>query len=210
MSLPSDSLMINALKVGKYFIMTAKELKTAFDRYYSFPVEFWESIFNLGEIITVEKETTLKKPYQTENYLSFIKEGSGGILIWNKNNFVCTDMIMNRDFICDYLSLITRKETPYEVIIFEKALLFRISYSALTDFLDKSEFKDKFWRYAVEALYIEKHFHFIQSVTITAENTYKLLLQHQPEIVQRIPQKYIASYLGITPQSLSRIRKNLH
>lgn len=152
--------------------MTAKELKNTFDNYCSFPIEFWESLFYLGEIITVEKETTLKKPYQTENYLYFIKDGSGGILLWNKNNFICTDMILGMDFFCDYLSFITRKETPYEVITFEKSLLFRISYSLLTTFLNKSEYGDKFWRYSTEALYIDKHLQFIQSATNTAENIY--------------------------------------
>ncbi|MFN0030978.1 MAG: Crp/Fnr family transcriptional regulator [Flavobacteriales bacterium] len=43
----------------------------------------------------------------------------------------------------------------------------------------------------------------------TAEEKYIKLLEEAPEIVQRIPQHYIASYLGIKPQSLSRIRKNL-
>ena len=187
--------------------MTARELKSSFDKYHPFPIEFWETMFSLGEIITIEKETTIKKPDQTENYLNFIEEGSGGILLWKENNFVCTDLILNMDFLCDYFSFITRKETPYEVITFEGSTLFRISYTSLATFLNRSEYGDKFWRYATEALYIDKHLQFIQSVTNTAENIYKLMIRHQPEIVQRIPQKYIASYLGITPQSLSRIRK---
>jgi CRP-like cAMP-binding protein len=42
-----------------------------------------------------------------------------------------------------------------------------------------------------------------------AENKYKMFITQNPEIALRIPQNYIASYLGITPQSLSRIRKNI-
>jgi len=186
-----------------------KELKSTFDKYNSFPLEFWESISGLGDIVSVERETTLKEANKIENYLYFLLEGSGGILLWNKNNFVCTDMVLNNDFFCDYLSFITRKETPYEVITFEKSVLFRISYSALTTYLNTSENGDKFWRFSTQALYIDKHLQFIQTVTQSAENVYELLLQHQPEIVQRIPQKYIASFLGITPQSLSRIRRNI-
>ena len=41
----------------------------------------------------------------------------------------------------------------------------------------------------------------------TAEERYKILLNKFPNIYNRVAQKYIASYLGITPQSLSRIRK---
>ena len=186
-----------------------EKLKSKFDNYNSFPIKFWESISGMAEIISVERETTLKETHKIENYLYFILEGSGGILLWNNNNFICSDMVLNNDFLCDYLSFITRKETPYEVITFEKSILFRISYAALYSYLNSSENGDKFWRYSNQALYIDKHLQFIQSVTQSAENIYELMLQHQPEIVQRIPQKYIASYLGITPQSLSRIRKKI-
>jgi len=43
----------------------------------------------------------------------------------------------------------------------------------------------------------------------TAEERYAYLLDHEPQLVQRVPLKYLASYLGIAPQSLSRIRKQL-
>lgn len=42
-----------------------------------------------------------------------------------------------------------------------------------------------------------------------AESQYKLFIMQQPDVALRVPLKYIASYLGITPQSLSRIRKNI-
>ncbi|MEF9477078.1 hypothetical protein OWR28_04415 [Chryseobacterium sp. 1B4] len=44
----------------------------------------------------------------------------------------------------------------------------------------------------------------------TPEERYINLLKKSPEILNKIPQKYISSYLGITPQSLSRIRKRIY
>ncbi len=187
--------------------MIASHLKRNFDKYCSFPIEFWDSISGLGTLSIVKKESTIKKPFQVENQLSFLISGSGGILLWEKDSYVCTDMVIDSDFLCDYLSFITRKATPYEVITFETSEVFSITYQELTDFLQKSDYCDKFWRYAMEALYIDKHLQYIQSMTRTASEIYKLLQEYQPEIIQKIPQKYIASYLGITPQSLSRIRK---
>lgn len=46
-------------------------------------------------------------------------------------------------------------------------------------------------------------------ITSTAEERYLYLLQNRPDLLQRIPQHQIASYLGITPESLSRIRKRM-
>ncbi len=45
--------------------------------------------------------------------------------------------------------------------------------------------------------------------TKTADQRYKELLINKPEVLQRIPLKFLSSYLGVAPQSLSRIRKNL-
>ena len=46
-------------------------------------------------------------------------------------------------------------------------------------------------------------------ILLDAKERYLDLLKNRPELTRRIPQHYIASYLGIKPQSLSRIRKNL-
>ncbi len=189
--------------------MIAGQLKKAFDQFHSFPLSFWKSVSELGEVIEVKKETTIKKPGETENHFYLIIKGSGGVLLWNKSNFICTDFCIEGEFFCDYLSYITRQPTPYEVLTFEDSTLFRISYSNLTTFLDKHEYGDKLWRYSVQALYVDKHLQHIQSFSMTASEIYRLILKHQPDLIQRIPQKYIASYLGITPQSLSRIRSEV-
>ncbi|NLT49895.1 MAG: Crp/Fnr family transcriptional regulator [Ignavibacteria bacterium] len=187
--------------------MIAGLIKNSFDKYYNFPISFWEEIECKGEILSVGKEEILKSRDKTENYLYFIVKGSAGILLWNKNNFVCTDLILEGDFCCDYFSFITRLPTPYEVLTFEKSQLFKISYQKLTDIICSSELEDKFWRYATSALYIDKNLQFMQSITKSAAEIYNLLTANHPNLIKRIPQKYIASFLGITPQSLSRIRR---
>jgi ribosomal protein L10 len=49
----------------------------------------------------------------------------------------------------------------------------------------------------------------IRSISYSAEEKFKKLVDTNPQLIQRIPQNLIASYLGITPETLSRIRKNL-
>src|SRR5690554_480251 len=61
--------------------------------------------------------------------------------------------------------------------------------------------------FASEALFVHKQKQQIDILTKTATERYIELQARQPKIIQRTPQKHIASYLGVTPQSLSRIRK---
>jgi CRP-like cAMP-binding protein len=49
----------------------------------------------------------------------------------------------------------------------------------------------------------------MSSITHTAEEKYLLLVESNPQIIERIPQNLIASYLGIAPETLSRIKRNL-
>jgi CRP-like cAMP-binding protein len=60
---------------------------------------------------------------------------------------------------------------------------------------------------SAESSFVEKQQQQIDLLLKTAEERYFELLEKQPELIKRIPQKFIASYLGITTQSLSRIRK---
>ena len=69
------------------------------------------------------------------------------------------------------------------------------------------------WSEFVRCLIQEVQFYtenlLLEMQTETAENRYRKMLEEQPEFVQRIPIKYLASYFGIAPQSLSRIRKQM-
>lgn len=185
---------------------TEEKIKQAFDPYFNVPIEAWQSFADLGEIITTEKDQIIKSTGTTEKYLIFILNGSGGILLWKNNNFVCIDLCYEGEFFGDYMSFINQEPSPLEVVTFEPSELFRIS-KANFDTLSNTEFGDKICRFASEALFVHKQKQQIDILTKTAAERYIELQAMQPRIIQRTPQKYIASYLGVTPQSLSRIRK---
>ena len=75
--------------------------------------------------------------------------------------------------------------------------------------LDQIPVFEKWYRVKARKSYEAAQQKLIDTQTESAEEKYLKLVKTAPEIVQRIPQHYIASYLGIKPQSLSRIRKNI-
>ena len=91
-----------------------------------------------------------------------------------------------------------------EVICFSHATLEQLSKDARI-----AHTLERFGRLVAEYLICCYEDRVIAFVTQTPEERYRRLIQQQPDLLQRIPQHYVANYLGITPVSLSRIRKRI-
>ncbi len=185
--------------------MIAEQLKKFFDPFVCLNIQVWENFEKLGTVQNFSKETVLKESNTTERYLNIILKGSGGNLIWNKNNFVCIDIAFVNEFLFDYMSFTLQKATPIEVRLFEDATVFRISHQNFQQTLISGNFGEKITRLVAEASFIDKQQQQIDLLTKTAKVRYLEQLQIRKGI-EKMPLKYLASYLGITPQSLSRIR----
>ena len=68
---------------------------------------------------------------------------------------------------------------------------------------------ETFCRNGVEKMIGEKHDQLVDSITLKPEQRYLKLMQERPGLINRVPQYHIASYLGIKPETLSRIRKRI-
>lgn len=183
----------------------AKQLKEVFDSYIELDIQVWENFEKLGRVESCPKEYILKESFKTEIYLNIILEGSGGNLIWNKNNFVCIDIASKNEFLCDYMSFTLQKPTPIEVRLFEDTTIFRLPYSGFQQTLAAGNHGEKITRIIAEKSFLEKQQQQIDLLTKTAKERYIERVKSNNEF-KTIPLKFIASYLGITPQSLSRIR----
>ena len=185
--------------------MIAEKLKQFFDPYVCLDTQIWENFSKLGEVKLFEKETVLKEANFTEKYINILLNGSGGNLIWNKNNFVCVDIAFENEFLCDYMSFTLQKPTAIQVRLFDDATVFRVSHQSFQQTLTSGALGEKISRLVSDSAFIDKQQQQIDLLTKTAKERYIDLLQNKKGI-GNIPLKYLASYLGITPQSLSRIR----
>lgn len=68
---------------------------------------------------------------------------------------------------------------------------------------------DRYFRLLFQNSLITKERRLISSHTHTAEEKYKHLLENNPDLIKRIPQTLLASYLGLSPETLSRLKKNI-
>ncbi len=188
--------------------MIAQRLKNSFDRYFVAPIEVWENFASFCELVTFKKNEVLKKSNQTEKFGYFVLKGCAGVFIWKENNYVCLDLMYENMFFADYMSLITGEATTLETMVLENSEMLRISKENIEK-LKSTQIGSLIFLISAESSYVEKQQQKIDLLLKTAEQRYFELLQKQPNIIKRTAQKHIASYLGITTESLSRIRKKI-
>ena len=183
-------------------------LKKAFDNYFEASIEVWRSFVDLCEEVHFKKNEKIKEVGKTAKYGYFLIRGACGLFVWKENNFICTDLILENNFFADDISLLSGKPSQIEIVALENSTILQISKSNI-DLLKKTPMGNMLFLAGEENSTIEKQTQQIEMMTLTAEERYLNLMKNHPEIIQRIHQKHIASYLGITTQSLSRIRKKL-
>ena len=113
------------------------------------------------------------------------------------------------EFTSGYDSFLSQKPSEYQIETLTPSVLWRISHNSLQEVYRLSGAGNIIGRLMAENLFIKKSARELSLLKDTAEQRYLNLFRERPNLIREIPLKYIASYIGITPQALSRIRKRI-
>ena len=166
--------------------------------------QFGNTLFNVKELeaLSISSKTVLLEEGKVADKIYLIRKGCLRLFFYNEGKDITFQFFFEGDFVASFDSLY--KGTPS---------LFSLESEVL--FIKKGDFYRKIESNpSLRMLYEEKiieRFSFYQHLFLsriknTPQQRYEELLKEYPNIIQRVPQHYIASYLGITPVSLSRIR----
>jgi CRP-like cAMP-binding protein len=156
------------------------------------------------------KKTQILEIGKVENYLSFLEKGIVRYYVPGEENDLTFAFGFDGEFTSAYDSFITQQPSKYTIEALSDIVLWRISYADLQYIYAKTKIGNTIGRLASEALFLEKSKREISLLNDSAEKRYRNLFTEQPQLILKIPQKYLASYIGITPQALSRIRKRIY
>ena len=109
-------------------------------------------------------------------------------------------------WIVDLHSFHTKKPAAFNIDALEDTVVLRVSQADLVDIYLTEPIFNRIFRVLVENHFIGQQQRIGQLFSSTAEERYELFMETYPHLINRIPQVQIASYLGITPEFLSRIR----
>lgn len=112
-------------------------------------------------------------------------------------------------WVADYESFITQSPSKVTIQALEACQLFVISKSDIDQLSTELPDWDVLGKTFFERLYIKKEKRNASLLLASATERYLTILEEQPRLIARVPQYYIAQYIGVKPESLSRIRKKL-
>jgi CRP-like cAMP-binding protein len=185
----------NELKVFLSFYLPNQDL-TPFDKYF--------------HMMEIKKGKHLLTPGKDCDYLAFIQEGCFRVYYYDINGKdITTWFSFSEMVITDLLGLYTTGKARFYVEALEDSILYKITKHDLENLYKEYPAYIQLGRkFAEEALTMLMQ-RTMSLHTKSAEERYKELLVI-PDFMRKIPLKFLASFLGITDTSLSRIRKNIH
>ncbi|MEO7044756.1 MAG: Crp/Fnr family transcriptional regulator [Ferruginibacter sp.] len=162
---------------------------------------FKRKLINKGELF-------LKEGLVCDN-LAFIEKGLLRHFINDEGRDITYHFSMENDFVCDYQSFINRLPSLKNIVTIENTSVYLISDQDLQIFYQTISTGERFGRLLLEKIFSNAITHIISTHTDSAEQRYLKFLSAFPELGQRVPQYYVASFICVKPPSLSRIRKKI-
>lgn len=171
--------------------------------------EDWEFFSSKLQQKSYPKKSIIAEIDEVENHISFIEKGIVRLLIPKEEDEITYGFSFENEFISAYDSFLTQTPSQYQLETLVETSLLSITYSDLQKVYEHTKIGNLIGRLVAERLFIIKSNRALSLLNDSAEKRYFNLFTERPNLIKEIPLKYIASYIGVTPQSLSRIRKQI-
>jgi CRP-like cAMP-binding protein len=167
------------------------------------------AVENSFEEIVLSKNEYLITEGKTCRHLYFLQQGALRGYYTLEGKEITHWFAFENDFVTSFHSFITQQPSVENIQLLEGSILWRISKEILDGLLSEYHEIEKLVRVVYENYYIGLEERFINSHFKTASERYQDLLTQSPHIIERAPLGYIASYLGISQETLSRTRTRI-
>ena len=156
----------------------------------------------------VPKKTRLLTEGHICNQLSYIHSGALRSYCLDKEGKESTIMFAVADWwLTDMYCFLNEKPAMMYIETIEDSCILNLSRENFDTLLNKVPGFERFFRILFQNAYTREQLRIIENLTLTAEERYFRFISKYPQIASQVTQKQIASYLGITPEFLSAIRK---
>ncbi len=194
-----------------YFLPRMEQIKEYLESISQISTRDWEFFTSKLTRKIIPKKEIFLKLNEIENRISFIEFGVVRLFIPKEDDEkdITFGFSFENQFVSAYDSFLTRQPSLYQLQTLTKTSLLYITYEDLQEVYQKTQIGNLIGRLTAERLFLLKSSREQNLLNLSAEQRYLKLFKERPQLIKLMPLKYISSYIGVTAQALSRIRRRI-
>ena len=175
-------------------------------RFMTITIDELKMLLSYCEIRQVEKRTILVKEGEVDNYLNMVVKGLVMKYVRVKKSDMILQLATEGHVIHSEISFLTRTPSLVFVETLEPTIMVSLTYDKMEEALDKFPQGERLGRLILTGMYVKKEESRYNRLLKSARERFLDYLNAHPHMLQRVPQKYLASYLNIKPETFSRMK----
>jgi CRP-like cAMP-binding protein len=175
-------------------------------RFMTITVDDLKELLSYCEIRQVEKRTILVKEGEVDNYLNMVVKGLVMKYVRVKKSDMILQLATEGHVIHSEISFLTRSPSLVFVETLEPTIMVSLTYDKMEEALDKFPQGERLGRLILTGMYVKKEESRYYRLLRSPRERFLDYINAHPHMLQRVPQKYLASYLNIKPETFSRMK----
>ncbi len=181
-------------------------VQTYLSNYVSLNEEEFNFLASLFEVRHFEKKQKLVEEGEVEKYLNFILKGLARKYFIRKNEEMVMQFSRENEIICCYDSFMSGEPSNFSVEALEYMSVVSITNENVEKLYDFSPKMERLGRLIATQEYLKKESFEYNRVRLTSQERFINFIRNNGYLLQRVPQKYLASYLNMKPETFSRLK----
>ena len=165
-----------------------------------------EGLMQYCEFRQFEKKEVIVEEGEIDNYLNMVVKGLVRKFVRFKKNEATLQLATEGHIIHSEISYLTRTPSPVVLDALEPTILVSIRHDKMELALEKLPQGERLGRLILTSMYIKKDERRYNQLSKSTREQFLEYLGNHPHMLQRVPQKYLASYLNIKPETFSRLK----
>jgi CRP-like cAMP-binding protein len=181
-------------------------LQKYIDQFIDLPAEELEALINSIEVRSVDKKVRLTDISETETYLYFVIKGLARKFFYKGKEEIITQIAKEGELISSSVSYFSGLPSGYVIETVEPTTFYSLHHDRAEQLYSKYPKLERLSRLIITELFLQKEVWELERIRYSTKERFLRFMTDNPELFQRVPQKYLASYLNIKPETFSRLK----
>lgn len=181
-------------------------LQKYIDQFIDLPAEELEALINSIEVRQVDKKVRLTDIGESEKYLYFVIKGLARKFFLKGKEEIITQIAKEGELISSSVSYFSGMPSTYVIETIEPTTFYSLAHDRAEQLYIRYPKLERLSRLIITELFLQKEMWELERIRYSTKERFLRFMNENPELFQRVPQKYLASYLNIKPETFSRLK----